>query len=75
MMYQRNIRLSQESVGEFVNAASKCEFDIDVCYGRITVDAKSIMGVFSLDLSHCLTVKYQGQDDNFGCVLNRYEVA
>lgn len=74
-MYQKSIKLSQESVGEFVNAASKCDFDIDVCYNRIVVDAKSIMGVFSLDLSHKLTVNYQEKNDDFEYILNRYEVA
>lgn len=74
-MYQKSIKLSRESVGEFVNAASKCDFDIDVCYNRIVVDAKSIMGVFSLDLSHKLTVNYQEKNDDFEYILNRYEVA
>lgn len=74
-MYKKEIRLSKETVGEFVNAANKCDFDIDICYNRVIVDAKSIMGVFSLDLSHKLTVSYQVKDDTFEGVLSRYEVA
>lgn len=74
-MYKKEIRLSKETVGEFVNAANKCDFDIDICYNRVIVDAKSIMGVFSLDLSHKLTVSYQVKDDAFEGVLSRYEVA
>lgn len=74
-MYKREIRLSKETVSEFVNAANKCDFDIDICYNRVIVDAKSIMGVFSLDLSHKLTVSYQEKDDVFEGVLSRYAVA
>ena len=38
-------------VKEFVSAVSKCEFDVDLVSGRYAIDAKSIMGIFSLDLS------------------------
>ena len=35
----------------FVNIVNMCDFDIDLESGRYIVDAKSIMGIFSLDLS------------------------
>ena len=38
-------------VKEFVNRAMMCKFDIDLVSGRYVIDAKSIMGIFSLDLS------------------------
>lgn len=38
-------------VKEFVNIVSQCEYDVDLASGRYAVDAKSIMGIFSLDLS------------------------
>lgn len=34
----------------FVGIVSKYTFDVDMCSGRYVIDAKSIMGVFSLDL-------------------------
>lgn len=37
-------------IRDFVNIASKYDFDIDLKSGRYVVDAKSIMGIFSLDL-------------------------
>ena len=37
-------------IREFVNIANKYDFDIDLKSGRYIVDAKSIMGIFSLDL-------------------------
>ena len=45
------IRLSTiEDVRNFVNAVTACEYDVDLASGRYIVDAKSIMGIFSLDL-------------------------
>ena len=43
-------------VKEFVNAAMLCPYQIDVRHGRYIVDAKSIMGLFSLNLSEPLSV-------------------
>ena len=38
-------------VKAFVNSVAKYDFDVDLLSGRYAVDAKSIMGIFSLDLS------------------------
>ena len=38
-------------VKEFVNIVMKYDFDIDLVSGRYAIDAKSIMGIFSHDLS------------------------
>lgn len=45
---------SIDDVKEFVALANKCAFDIDLLSGRYAVDAKSIMGIFSLDLTKTL---------------------
>lgn len=50
---------------EFVAEASKCDFDIDVYYNRVIIDAKSILGVLSLDLRKVLTVSLNGSDEAF----------
>ena len=42
---QIKIRLKLEEVKDFVTAASRCDFDVDVFYNRFVVDAKSIVGV------------------------------
>lgn len=42
---------SIEDVKEFVNTVSKIEGDATLSGGRYIVDAKSIMGIFSLDLT------------------------
>ena len=46
----------------FVAAATQCDFDIDVYYNRVVIDAKSILGVLSLDLRNILTVQYDGKN-------------
>lgn len=50
-MKSLDIKLSSiEDVRNFVNIVSKYDMDIDLMSGRYVVDAKSIMGIFSLDL-------------------------
>ncbi len=44
-------------VKDFVNIVAKYDYDIDLISGRYAIDAKSIMGIFSLDLSKPITVK------------------
>lgn len=44
-------------VKDFVNTVMKYDFDIDLVSGRYAVDAKSIMGIFSLDLSKPIELK------------------
>ena len=47
-----NISLdSIDKVKSFVNEISKFDSDFDLISGRYVIDAKSIMGIFSLDLS------------------------
>ncbi len=45
-----NLKMA-ENVKQFVNIVEKYAFDIDLRSGRFVVDAKSILGIFSLDLS------------------------
>ena len=43
---------SINAVKDFVSIVMLYDFDIDLVSGRYAVDAKSIMGIFSLDLSN-----------------------
>ena len=72
MRTERKIKLNGEAVPVFVSAAEKCDFDIDIFYNRFVIDAKSLMGVFSLDLSKDLTVRYNGSNQEFEEVLDKY---
>ena len=49
-------------VKEFVNIVMKYDFDIDLVSGRYHVDAKSIMGIFSLDLSKPIDLEAHTDD-------------
>lgn len=44
-------------VKAFVNTVVKYDFDVDLISGRYAIDAKSIMGIFSLDLSKSITLE------------------
>ena len=44
-------------VQKFVNIVNRYSFDVDLTSGRYIVDAKSIMGIFSLDLSKPITLE------------------
>ena len=51
---------SIDDVRQFVNASTRCTCEVDVLSGRYVVDAKSIMGLFSLDLSQPVKVEVHG---------------
>lgn len=75
-MSQCKIRLNAtEDVKEFVDAASKCDFDIDIFYNRIIIDAKSILGILSMDLTRDLTVQCYGDSNEFNKTLKKFAVA
>ena len=52
---------SIDKVKSFVNAITQFEFDFDLISGRYVIDAKSIMGIFSTDLSKPVNVRIHAQ--------------
>ena len=57
------IRLSLvENVNKFANIVSRYPFEMDLRAGRHVVDAKSILGIFSLDLSRPITLDIYEDD-------------
>ncbi|MPM15980.1 hypothetical protein SDC9_62354 [bioreactor metagenome] len=48
---------SVNDVKEFVDATSRCRCEVDVRADRYVVNGKSIMGLFSIDLSRPVTVE------------------
>ena len=50
---------SIDKVKSFVNTISQYDYDFDLISGRYVIDAKSIMGVFSLDLSKPVTLEVE----------------
>ena len=63
-MSEHKIKLNSiADVKEFTAIANSRSFDIDLISGRYAVDAKSIMGIFSLDLTKTLTLAIHGSDE------------
>jgi phosphotransferase system HPr-like phosphotransfer protein len=53
---------SIDKVKSFVNDISKFDSDFDLVSGRYVIDAKSIMGIFSLDLSKPIVLNIHSED-------------
>lgn len=50
-MKETTIKLSNvQDIREFVNIVILADYEVDLIQGRYVIDAKSIMGIFSLDL-------------------------
>ncbi len=63
-MKEYTVKLNSiEQVKEFVALTNKCAFDIDLMSGRYAIDAKSIMGIFSLDLAKPLKMIVHADDE------------
>lgn len=60
---------SIEKVKSFVNEIAKFESDFDLISGRYIIDAKSIMGIFSLDLSQQITLKIHAEENELTEIL------
>ena len=41
---------TKDELNEFIDICCKYKFDIDACYGRYTVDARSLLGLLSIGL-------------------------
>ena len=77
-MEEYKIKLNTiEEVKDFVNITKKFNFHIELVSGRYVVDAKSILGIFSLDLTKELTLKtYKANEDElnkFYHEINKYK--
>lgn len=54
---------SIDKVKSFVNDVTKFDTDFDLVSGRYVIDAKSIMGIFSLDLSKTIDLNIHSEDN------------
>ncbi len=62
---------SIDKVKSFVNDISKFNFDFDLVSGRYVIDAKSIMGIFSLDLSKPIELNIHAEGENLDAVMEK----
>lgn len=61
---------SIEKVKTFVNDINRFDYDFDLVSGRYVIDAKSIMGIFSLDLSKPITLNIHADDTHIESVMS-----
>ena len=54
---------SIDKVKSFVNAITQFDYDFDLISGRYVIDAKSIMGIFSLDLSKPIDLAIHAEEE------------
>ena len=74
---QKTVQISLNSldkVKSFVNDVTKFDYDFDLVSGRYVIDAKSIMGIFSLDLSKPIDLNIHAEEniDDVMAVLKPY---
>ena len=66
-MTMKTVQISLNSIDKvksFVNEITKFDYDFDLVSGRYVIDAKSIMGIFSLDLSKPIELNIHAEDDS-----------
>ena len=74
-MKERMIRLNETNdVQEFVKAAENCDFDINLIYRHMFIDAKSILGVFGLMMND-MKVSYTGENPVFDQIVQKYAIS
>ena len=62
----KTVKISLNSIDKvkaFVNDVTKYDSDFDLVSGRYVIDAKSIMGIFSLDLSKPINLNIHSEDN------------
>lgn len=62
----KTVKISLNSIDKvkaFVNEVTKYDSDLDLVSGRYVIDAKSIMGIFSLDLSKPIDLTIHSEED------------
>ena len=66
VIHMKTVRISLNSIDKvksFVNDLAKFDADFDLVSGRYVIDAKSIMGIFSLDLSKPIDLNIHSESD------------
>ena len=68
----KTVKISLDSIDKvksFVNDITKYDYDFDLVSGRYVIDAKSIMGIFSLDLSKDIDLNIHAEGEEAENVL------
>lgn len=75
-MKETSIMLSNvDDIRNFVNEVILVAYDVDLVQGRYTIDAKSIMGIFSLNLRSPITlIAHTDNADEFFARIEKFSV-
>ena len=63
-----------ENVNRFVSKMAEKDYEVDLSLGKYLVNAKSIMGVLSLDLTQPVTVKADTDDETLLEEIKEYDI-
>ena len=75
-MKSKIILKTPHDVEEFVNAAAKCDGEVDLTRGVVFIDGKSLLGVMTMGLERELEVTVTGAPaDKFKQVVKKFAVA
>lgn len=69
----KTVQISLNSINKvksFVNEITKFDNDFDLVSGRYVIDAKSIMGIFSLDLSKPIDLNIHANESDIENILS-----
>lgn len=64
---------SANAVGDLVNMVSKYPFEVDIGSGNSRIDAKSVMGVFNMDLSKPVEISINASEGECSMLLSELE--
>lgn len=73
---RRTIRLSTaDDIREFVGVVARQNYNVELVSGHDSIDAKSVMGIFSFDLSNAIEVVAHTEDaDEFFSAIDKFSV-
>lgn len=63
-----------ENVNRFVSKMAEKDYEVDLSLGKYLVNAKSIMGVLSLDLTQPVTIKADTDDETLLEEIKEYDI-
>ncbi|MBO6108957.1 MAG: HPr family phosphocarrier protein [Eubacterium sp.] len=67
-----NVSLNSiDKVKDFVNEVAKYNAEFDLVSGRYVIDAKSIMGIFSLDLSKPIELNIHSENGDVDDIIEK----
>lgn len=74
ILFGKNNTHIMKDIENFVRTARSADCDIDLVRGRYVIDAKSIMGIYSLDVSQPVSLVIHSDDTNIAEKFNDWRI-